>query len=205
MPDKTETAAGDAKKTPYVLVPQLRLSGSSYLNRLSLAGWADKNGTGHACKACGKQVRLSLSELMVFPLVKVDTDMLQFVYVVPAHRTGGAFSTEICKESNTRLLRNYELPTSIRFAEQDQVPVSGEGERVEPAKKETSPTATEHEEVDKEDVKKKVQALSPQMAEERYNTLQARPISDLTDAEYAERLALVERLTEKKKEPKQDS
>jgi len=52
------------------------------------------------------------------------------------------------------------------------------------------------------DVKKRLEKLTPQEAEERYNYLQSRPISELTDAEYQERLALAQGLTEKPKHPK---
>ena len=46
-------------------------------------------------------------------------------------------------------------------------------------------------EVDRsEEVKKKIDSLTPQMAEQRYNYLQSKPIGELTDAEYDERLAL---------------
>jgi hypothetical protein len=48
-----------------------------------------------------------------------------------------------------------------------------------------------------QDVKKKLDGLTPQMAEERYNYLSSRPISELTDAEYEERLALAEKLSER--------
>ena len=40
------------------------------------------------------------------------------------------------------------------------------------------------------------------MAEERYNYLLGKQITELTDEEYSERLALVERLTEKEKKEK---
>ena len=46
-------------------------------------------------------------------------------------------------------------------------------------------------------VKEKLDSLTPQMAEERYNYLSGKPISELTDAEYEERLALAERLSER--------
>jgi hypothetical protein len=46
-------------------------------------------------------------------------------------------------------------------------------------------------------VKKKLEGLTPQKAEERYNYLQSRPISELTDAEIEERLALAQRKPEK--------
>jgi hypothetical protein len=49
----------------------------------------------------------------------------------------------------------------------------------------------------KADIKKKVEKLSPEKAEERYRYLQSRPISELTDAEIEERLVLAQRPSEK--------
>jgi hypothetical protein len=46
-------------------------------------------------------------------------------------------------------------------------------------------------------VKKKLDGLTPQMVEERYDYLSTKPISELTDAEYEERLALAEKLSER--------
>lgn len=43
------------------------------------------------------------------------------------------------------------------------------------------------------ELKKKLAKLSPQMAEERYNYLQNKPIGELTDEEYDERLELAQR------------
>jgi len=64
----------------------------------------------------------------------------------------------------------------------------------------SAPDAT-REEVDwkglEEEVKKKLDGLTPQMAEERYDYLSTKPISELTDAEYEERLALAEKLSER--------
>lgn len=64
----------------------------------------------------------------------------------------------------------------------------------------SAPVATQ-EEVDweglKEEVKKKMDCFTPQMAEERYDYLSRKPISELTDAEFEERLALVERLSQR--------
>ena len=42
------------------------------------------------------------------------------------------------------------------------------------------------------EMKKKIDSLTPQMAEQRYNYLQSRPIGELTDVEYDERLALAQ-------------
>ena len=47
-----------------------------------------------------------------------------------------------------------------------------------------------------EEATKKLDGFTRQMAEERYDYLSSRPISELTDAEYEERLALAERLSE---------
>jgi hypothetical protein len=56
--------------------------------------------------------------------------------------------------------------------------------------------------VDQAEIRKRVQNLSPQKAEERYNYLSSKPISELTDVEYEERLALAERSLGRKNEPK---
>jgi len=48
-----------------------------------------------------------------------------------------------------------------------------------------------------EEVKKRLDSFTPQMAEERYDYLSKKPISELTDAEYEERLALAEKLSER--------
>ncbi len=49
---------------------------------------------------------------------------------------------------------------------------------------------------------KKVESLTPDKAEERYRYLQSIPISDLSEAEIAERLELAARPSEKAKTPK---
>ena len=49
------------------------------------------------------------------------------------------------------------------------------------------------------EVKKKVDALSPQTAEERYNYLSSKPISELTEEEAEERLALAQKNLDKSK------
>jgi len=48
-----------------------------------------------------------------------------------------------------------------------------------------------------EELKRKLDSLSPQMAEERYKYLSSRPIGELTDAEYDERLALAQKVSGK--------
>lgn len=53
------------------------------------------------------------------------------------------------------------------------------------------------------EMKEKLEGLTPQKAEERYNYLQSKLFSELTDAEYDERLALAQTLSEKSKAPKQ--
>ena len=52
------------------------------------------------------------------------------------------------------------------------------------------------------EVKKKVDGLSSQKAEERYLYLSSKPLSELSDAEYQERLALAQRPSEKAKDQK---
>jgi hypothetical protein len=53
---------------------------------------------------------------------------------------------------------------------------------------------SDEEEADRlSEVKKKLDSLTPEMAEQRYNYLQSRPIGELTDAEYDERLELAQR------------
>jgi len=70
---------------------------------------------------------------------------------------------------------------------------TGEGER--------SAAEVAREQVDwkriEEEVKKSLDGLTLQEAEERYNYLSSRPISELTDVEYKERLALAEKISEK--------
>ncbi|MGP8125890.1 MAG: nuclear transport factor 2 family protein [Nitrososphaerales archaeon] len=67
--------------------------------------------------------------------------------------------------------------------------------------REGSSSEATHEAVDwkglEVEAKKKLDGLTPQMAEERYDYLSRRPISELTDAEYEERLALAEKLSER--------
>ena len=53
------------------------------------------------------------------------------------------------------------------------------------------------------EVKKKLERLTPQTAEERYKYLLSRPISELTEAEFNERLALAARPSGKIKPPKE--
>lgn len=49
------------------------------------------------------------------------------------------------------------------------------------------------------ELKKRLEGLTPQKAQERYNYLQSKPFSELTDEEYEERLALAQTLSEKSK------
>jgi hypothetical protein len=53
------------------------------------------------------------------------------------------------------------------------------------------------------ELKKRLEGLTPQEAEARYNYLQTKPFSELTDAEYEERLALAQTLSEKRKASRQ--
>ena len=53
-----------------------------------------------------------------------------------------------------------------------------------------------------EELKKKVNALSPEEAEKRYLYLSGKPLSELSDAEYQERLELAQRTLEKPKPDK---
>lgn len=188
-----------------MVVPRLPLPG--YLSRLNIAGWADTTGGTYVCKTCKKQLNLSLSELRIFFLIKPDTDLFRFAYEVPPHKLGGTFSTEMCKESQTKVLRDYERPTYIMSTNEEQPPTAPQGgnevhgESGRPVS-DTMSHQREEEEVHAQEVKKKVEALSPQMAEERYNYLLSKSLSELTDAEYEERLALAEKLSDKpKKKP----
>jgi hypothetical protein len=52
------------------------------------------------------------------------------------------------------------------------------------------------------EVKKKLETLTPQKAEERYNYLQSKSVTELTDAEFEERLALAQRGSGKDKATK---
>jgi len=52
------------------------------------------------------------------------------------------------------------------------------------------------------EAKKRLESLTPQEAEERYNYLLGRSVSELTDAEFEERLALAQRASGKAKGPK---
>lgn len=52
------------------------------------------------------------------------------------------------------------------------------------------------------EAKKKLEGLTPQEAEERYNYLLGKSVSELTDAEFEERLALAQRASGKAKAPK---
>jgi hypothetical protein len=62
---------------------------------------------------------------------------------------------------------------------------------LQPAKREKE---DKEKEVDKQgELRKKIDGLTPQMAEERYNYLQSKPIGELTDEEYDERLELAQR------------
>ncbi len=49
------------------------------------------------------------------------------------------------------------------------------------------------------ELKKKLEGMTPREAEARYDYLQGKPFSELTDEEYEERLALAQTLSEKSK------
>jgi hypothetical protein len=183
---------------PYVLVPALVLGRN---DRANAAGWSDPTpGGAVTCKTCSKQLRGQLSGLMLYPLFKAETDLLRFTYTLPPHRSGGGFSIEICSGSGTSVTRDVERPTSVKFA--DEAP-AGEGGVPVPATKQDPAAAKASE----EELKKKLDGLTPKQAEERYNYLNGKSISELSDSEYEERLALAMRLSEKesgagKKKPK---
>lgn len=73
--------------------------------------------------------------------------------------------------------RNLEVSESIRFY----------FNRPEPTQQKPEPT------VDKAELKKRLDTLSPEKAEERYKYLSSKPFSELTEAEYQERLELAQR------------
>jgi hypothetical protein len=52
------------------------------------------------------------------------------------------------------------------------------------------------------EAKKKLESLTPREAEERYNHLLSKSVSEMTDAEFEERLALAQRASGKAKGPK---
>lgn len=62
--------------------------------------------------------------------------------------------------------------------------------------------AKEHTKEQEEDMKKRVAALSPEKAEERYAYLSSKPLSELTDLEYMERIALAAKPSVKNKPQK---
>jgi hypothetical protein len=80
-------------------------------------------------------------------------------------------------------------------------------ELVESLKIQAPKTVATHEKTDskqqEEELKKRLEGMTPEKAEERYNYLHSRPISELTDAEYDERLALAQKLSERPKPQKQ--
>jgi hypothetical protein len=64
------------------------------------------------------------------------------------------------------------------------------------------PQAKERAREQQAEVKKRLAGLTLQEAEARFNFLQSKPFSELTDAEYQERLALAETLSAKSKNRK---
>jgi len=158
---------------------------------VNAAGWSDPTpGGGVVCETCNKPQRAQLSGLMLFPLFKADTDLLRFTYVLPPHRSGGGFSVEICRGSGTSVTRDVERPTSVKFLAGDQSP-AGVGPTTEGRRDDADTRRSE------EELKKKLDEFSPKEAEERYDFLNGKSISELTDAEYEERLALALKLSDK--------
>lgn len=66
--------------------------------------------------------------------------------------------------------------------------------RLEPLPTEAAPMASVVQKSVNEDVKKRLEGLTPETARERLSLLQSKPFSELTDAEYEERLALTQDL-----------
>ncbi len=66
--------------------------------------------------------------------------------------------------------------------------------RLQPLKRPKPETEDKEEEADTHaELAKKIDSMGPDKAEERYNYLQNKPIRELTDAEYDERLELAQR------------
>lgn len=194
----TQNETGDDQSAkPCIVVPKIHSIGNINFDRFNIVGWTGSESEPYLCNGCKRQIRLSLSELLIFPKAKADTDLFQFVYTVPPHRTGGTFSVQICPGSGTMVVKDREYPSTVR--------VMGSGDASPDVKdkeipgESPTPAAARSDDVDREEVRKKVQSMSPEKAEERYNHLLKIPISELTDSEYAERLALIDRLTEKPK------
>lgn len=64
--------------------------------------------------------------------------------------------------------------------------------KIQPRKSEAPKEKVDSKELEAQ-VKKKLESLTPEKAEERYNYLQSKPITELTDAEVEERIALAQR------------
>jgi hypothetical protein len=79
--------------------------------------------------------------------------------------------------------KNLEIEESLKI----QAPIPEEPQAKERAREQQA------------EMKKRLAGLTLQEAEERYNYLQGKPFSELTDAEYEERLALAETLSQKSK------
>ena len=58
-------------------------------------------------------------------------------------------------------------------------------------------------EISPEEPRRRVDSYTPEEAEERYNYLSGKPITELSDAEYEERLALANRPSKKAKAPRE--
>jgi type II secretory pathway component PulL len=79
--------------------------------------------------------------------------------------------------------RNLEIEESLKI----QAPVPEDPQAKEVAKEQQA------------EVKKRLAGLTLEEAEARFNFLQSKPFSELTDSEYEERLALAETLSQKSK------
>ncbi len=91
--------------------------------------------------------------------------------------------------------------TVERWAEPRHLDVV-ESLRLQPKKPETNPeTRAENAKLEAE-VNKRLEGLSPDKAEARYNYLSSKPISELTDAEVEERLRLAQRTFGKPRDQK---
>lgn len=74
--------------------------------------------------------------------------------------------------------------------------------RVEPKTEPKTEPKIEPEEL-KAELKRRLDSYTPEKAEERYRYLSSKPITDLSDAEYNERIALAQRPSKKAKAPKE--
>jgi hypothetical protein len=99
------------------------------------------------------------------------------------------------KGKRMEVVESLELHPRPEAAEEESKPNEPETE----AKKKLEEEAKKKLE---EEAKKKLEGLTPKEAEERYNLLLSKSVSELTDAEFEERLALAQRGSGKAKGPK---